>query len=582
MRAGGIGEPRRHELGAAADQLFEALYREDLAALVARFDSGARLRDAVVDRAGKVADKLAKTADPVTADEYIRLIAATLTWGRTHAGVHQNTRHATNKFSRYRSFPELPPEVLVRIGRADPGDDDRVIALLARSLRIRKGVTDARPAGEPTLLLNMIIPAIVTALGEAPGLPPDPAADTALIDTALGVLERGAQLAATYRAARRLTRGADTTLPVIGNTDFLVRIAAYHLAIKERRGFVAAQPLDELHHAVAELTGILRRSMTRATGRWGWRTPDEPDVATAIDQFAIYLGSSARDATTAGRRVNAVHRVLNHRLHLDDRPDDPPIPDPDGMGRPLPDPREPLSDVEHLISWLVAELFRGAGWDARQPLLAWLSGKPPKPEDLPLLVRRLRVAISELNKKLDKALDQVSTLRPPQPAGVTPGQFEALTARLAAASDPGDINGRTPTNAHCLALAALPPLWTRRQPAIQEIASHLRQRIKADPGEPDKAMLVAAYGVRTPMQFVEHSTKELPVPCCPDEGRPVPGGQPREPVGGAEVCPHRPWGEIGLVENYRSLGVAADFSAEAARKQLKRYQGPWSELLLWP
>lgn len=589
------GEQHRRELGAAADELFDAIYTEDLAALVAKFNSRSKLRDAAVDRAEKVTGKLAGGAEQVTADEYLRLIAATLTWGKSHAGVHQNTGHAAKKFRRNRRFPELPPEILVRIGRIDPDDDDRVIALLARSLRIRKGVTDARSAGEPKLILNAVVPAIVAALAEGPDQPPDLAADVALVGTALDVLERGAELAAAYQASERPTTGVDNALPVIGNADFLVRIAAYHLAIEERRGLVATQLLDELQKAVAELVSILRKAMTRSTGRWGWRTPDEPDVAGAIDQFAEYLGSAARDATTAGRRVRKVNAVLSHRLHLDEPPDELPVEDPDWITTPLPDVAdhaERLSDVEHLAGWLVAALFRGAGSDAREPLLDWLSGKPltNRAENLPLLVRRLRVAITVLDTTV---LDQMPTPRPPRPAGVTPSQFEALTARLAAAVDPGDIGGCTQADARRLTLAALPPLWTRRWPAIQLVARHLRieqqghrgpQRIEPGHSGPRKAVLVAAHGVRAPVQFVQPSTRRLPVPCCPDAGttgRPAPNGRPREPVHYEEICPHRPWGEIGWVENYRSLGDAAGFTEEAARRQLERYRGPWPELL-WP
>lgn len=106
MSAGEDRERRRRELEAAADKLFDALYPEDLAALVARYASLSALRDAVVDRAEKVADKLAKTDDPVTAEEYVLLIAACLTLGKKEAGVAKNTAHAVEKFRRYRRFAQ--------------------------------------------------------------------------------------------------------------------------------------------------------------------------------------------------------------------------------------------------------------------------------------------------------------------------------------------------------------------------------------------------------------------------------------------------------------------------------------------
>lgn len=584
-------EQRRRELEAAADELFDAMYPEDLAALVAKFGSRSALRDAAVDRAEKVADKLAGGEERVTVDEYVQLIAATLTWGKKHAGVQQNTGHAAKKFRRYRRFPELPPEILVRIGRIDP-DDDQVIALLARSLRIRTGVTGARSAGEPTLILNVVVPAVVAALAAGLDEPPDLAADAALVDTALDVLERGAGLTAEYRASERPTPNGDFALPVLGNADFLLRIAAYRVVIEERRGLVASQPLDELQKSVAELANILRRAMTRPASRWGRRAPDEPDVAVAIDQFAVYLGSAARDATPAGQWVRKVNAVLSHRLHLDEPPDEPPFAISDWIPANGSDPAEQLSNVEHLAVWLVAALFRGAGSDAREPLLAWLSGTPltNRAQDLPLLVRRLRVAT--------RVFDQVQSFRPPRPAGVTPSQFEAMTARLAAAVDPGEINGCTQADARRFTLAALPPLWTRRWPVIQLVTRHLGLQNEQRHSEPRKAALtdkqrhsgprqaalVARHGVRAPVQFVQSSASPLPVPCCPDagiDGRPVPDGRHREPVHYEEICPHRPWGEIGWVENYRSLGDTTGFTAEAARRQLERYQGPWHELL-WP
>lgn len=585
MSAGGDSGGCRHGLKGAADDLFDAMYPEDLAALLARYDSRSTLHNTVVDRAGKVADKLAKTDEPVIPDEYVQLIAACLTWGRQHAGVHQNTSHAAQKFSRYRRFPELPPEILVRVGRIDP-DDDRVIALLARSLRIRTKVTNARSAGEPELILNMLLPAIVAALAQEPDQPSGPAADAALVGTALDVLERGAVLAAEYRVARRPVPGVGD-LPIVGNADFLVRIAAYRLAIEERRGFAESRPLDGLQQAVADLAGILRRAMTRSVSRWGWRGPDEPDVATAFNQFASYLGSAGRDAA-AGRRVSAVNTVLNYRLGLDETPDESPVEDPGAWLSSLSggeDIAVRLSDIEYLVGWLLAALFHGAGPDTRQALLEWLNGTEltNQQEHLPLLVRRLRVATARLDVVTTR-LDGEPRGRPPRPAEVTPSQCDAMAARLVAAVDPGDINGCTQTDARRLTLDALPSLWTRRRPAILLLAAHLRVLIGPGHSGPRKATLVATHGVRAPVQFVQPSTSPLRVPCCPDTGaagRSATGGQPRQPAHYQEICPHRPWGEIGWVENYRTLGDAAGFTAEAVRRQLERYQGPWPELL-WP
>jgi len=577
MRVDADREVRRGELAAAAEELFDALFPEDLAALLDRCGSRSRLRDGAAGRAEKVVDKLATTADPVRPQEYVRLIAACLTWGKKESGVAQNTAHAGKKFLRYRRFAQCPFGILVRTDRIVP-DDDQVIGLLCRSLRIRAGVTDAGPAGEPELILNMVIPAITVALGHGPDQLPDPAADAALVGVALDVLDQAAGLATEYRVARRPVPTVGTDLPVVGNADFLVRIAAYRLAIEERLGRVAAQPLDGLQQEVANLTSILRTAMTRSASRWGWHGPDEPDVATALTQYASYLGAAAGDAT-AGRAVSAVNLVLSYRLRLDETPDETPVDDfhawvsstsdvADGVAR--------LSEVERLVGWLIAALFHRAGERTQRALLKWLTGEKlsDQQKDLPELVRRLRIATH--------VLDEVPDCRPPRPAGLTPSQLGALAARLVAAVGPDEIHEDKRIAARRVTLAALPPLWTRRQPVISLLAFHLRQRIGPDHSGPRKAVLVATYGVRAPVQVVQHKDSSLPVPCCPDagtSGRTAVGGRPREPVPEQTICPHRPWGEIGWVENYRTLGDAAGCGAEAARKQLARYCGPWPELL---
>ncbi len=559
---------RRRQLEVAAEEVFAALFPEDHAALLARYGSRSRLRDGAVELADKVAGRFVKTADPVRPPEYALLVAACLTWGRSGAGFAQNIAHATKKFQRYRRFVELPLGILGRTDRL-VGDDEQVIGLLAASLRVRTGVTGARPDGEPELILNAVVPAIVAALGRS-----DPAAGTDLVRTALEVLERAAGLAAEYRVARRPVPVVGTDLPVAGNADFLVWIAAYRVAIEERRGLIVTRPLDGLEQAVADLASILRKAMTRPAARWGRRGSDEPDVATAINQYASYLGSAAGNDSVR-RRVCGVHSVLNYRLGLDEPSCEIPD-DPGDWIAPSTEVAEHLPEVQQLVGWLIATLFQGACKGAQEALLEWLNGKDltDQQKHLPLLVRRLRVAVNKLDGPLEG--------RPPRPAGVTPSQLNALSARLAAAVDPDEIHGCERADARRVTLAALPPLWTRRCPAILLLAAHLRVLIGPKNSGHRKAMLVAAHGVRAPVQFVQPSTNPLRVPCCPDAGaagRSAAGGRPREPVHYEEICPHRPWGEIGWVENYYSLGKAANCRPDAARKQLKRYQGPWPELL---
>ncbi|MFI0464554.1 hypothetical protein ACH347_10785 [Saccharopolyspora sp. 5N102] len=574
----------RDELVAAAIEVLSTIYASDLHTLADKFGSQSALLDAAVDRAWKVAGKLAKTPAPVNSVECGVLVASCLTWGRWHSGVHGSTGNAVAKFRRYRRFPVLPYDILVRVGRAD-SDDDRTIALLARTVRVRRLMADVRPVGEPELLLNVVVPAIVEALVETPGQQEVPNTDA--VGVVLDVLEHGARLKAEYRAAGLPTPSAGNTLPVNGNADFLILLAAYRVAITARRGLLGADPLGELAKAVPELASILNKAMTRPAGSAARRGPDEADAMVAIDQFAVHLGSAGPGGRAAVKRVGAVHRVLNHRLRLDENSDQVPVDDLDQ--RPSPGGRDlgdRLSDVEQLAAWFIANLFAGAEPAARDPLLAWLRSKHdeyPKTGSLPVLVRRLRVATDRLTRMAQEEPDELATARPPWPQGISPAQFKDLTAELAAAADPSAVDGCTLPGVHRFALAAFPPLWSDRPRVVKALTGKLVAELT--PGDKEestakaraKAAIIVGHGTRAPMQFVERSTRPQNEPCCPGTGR---NSSPREPVAADEICPHRPWGETGLVENYRSLGAAADIAPDAARRQLERYQGPWAELLL--
>jgi hypothetical protein len=569
MRADPDRERRRAELAACAEEVFDALYPEDLAALVAAEGSRPALRDSVVKRAEKVVDKLGDENAPPGCH---LVIAACFAWHRFRAGVAKNPGHAVKKLMRYRRCAEVPVGVLVRTDRIMP-DDERTISLLALSLRVRAGLAEVGADREPELVLNMVVPAIVAALAPVPG--PEAAA---LVGIALAVLDRGAELAAELRVARRLSRVPGTDLPVAGNADFLVRIAAYRVAIEEHRGVVVPRPLDAVEQASTALADILRKAMTRSGGRFNRRGPDEPDVVTAFNQYAGYLGAACGD--DAGRRAaSAVHSVLNYRLGLGEPPDETVVADIDSTAlRPTYSAEAPskLPEIEHLVGWLLAALFEGVGPEGRESLLAWLDGKhvPNESKNLSLLVRRLRIA--------GRVLAQCPESTPPRPVGITASRWQALTASLAAAVDPGGLAEKPSGNARHVMLSVLPPLWTRRRPAVHLVASHLRTLLAQRQSAHLLAMLVATCGVRGPAQFVQRTGIPLPGPCCPEAGGAgwsAPSGGPREPVDDLEVCPHRPWGEVGRVENYHTLGQAAGCSAEATRKHLERYQGPWWELL---
>ncbi|MCK2243621.1 MULTISPECIES: hypothetical protein [unclassified Crossiella] len=560
MSAAGDPTPGQQRLADCAEGVFDALYRADLDTLLARCGPRAKLRDKVVRRADKLLAKLAGSAEAVQPGEGPLLIAACLTWGRNQAGIATNTTNAVRKFRRYRRFAQLPLEILVRTDRTVP-DDDRVISVLARTLCLRTRVSEAVAGQEPELILNMVLPAIVAALG-----PAHPAEDR-LTEVALDVLDRGAELAAAHLLTRRRAGVGDPGLPVLGNADFLIRIAAYRVAIQEQHG----QEPAPLAQSVTELSTVLRKAMTTVEDRPNRRSAGEPDVAIALNRYAEHLGAVA--GNPAREAVRAVHAVLNHRLGLTEPPHQA-LADLSDLPAPAAEHPTRRLEAEHLVGWLIAGLFRGAGPEARGPLLNWLDGKhtPDEPRHLPLLVRRLRIAI--------KILEQVPEAAAPRPAGLSPSRFQALLAQLTARIDPGQLTGRSTVDAHYVPLATLPPLWTDRHPARELVGSHLRIQLGTRPGSEHQAALVAGHGVRAPQQFVHKALVFQEEPCCP-EPRPERGDRPREPVPDTEVCPHRPWGEVGRVENYHTLGRSIGCSADAARQQLRRYQGPWPELL-WP
>lgn len=517
------------EWSGLAEEVFAELFAEDLAELVTRIGSREQLRADVAECARKVAGAV---GDAAPAERRL-VVAACFTWGRSESGVARNPRNAAKKFQRYRQYVEVPIGHLVRTDRTVK--DDKAFPLLAASLRVLDGLADL---GEPAFVLNMAVPAIVSALGED-------------ADAVREVLGRGAELAARHRFS-----GQRVELPVLGNADFLALIAAYRTAIQERRGRAAA----DLGGAVTDLAGMLRHAMTRTAGSFLRRGPGEPDIAVAFGQYVTYLAD--RNAAEAAR---AVHAVLNYHLLLGEPPSDTALAEPDVPVAPGQDVVVLRSEVEQLVGRLVAELFRAAGPETREPLLHWLEGKrvPDEAEDLPVLLRRLRIAIRELDRPREAPAAC--------PAGLRPERFGALVASLAAGVDPDGLFDDHRFDARYVALAALPPLWTDlRHPVIRLVTSKLRAMIGDRASAVVQATVVATHGTRAPMQFVEHTRKQ-PAACC--------SVGPRESVPADQVCQHRPWGEIGLVENIWTLGDAVGRTPDAVSRVLTRYQGPWPELL---
>ncbi|MGI9001467.1 MAG: hypothetical protein ACR2GH_07345 [Pseudonocardia sp.] len=553
-------------LEAAADALFERLDPEDLDDLVAKMGSDATLRAAAVARAAGVLTALAATDRPATADEYTRVIAATLTGHGKSRGVLRRTDRAAESFAWYRRFPTVSPELLTLIGHHYPDDQEQLIPLLDRSLRIRTALI-ATGATEPPFLLDVVVPAVVMVLSTGPDIP-----DEAAVEATRAVLGRGTELPTAYRASGRPVPGRDIDLPILGNADFLVRMAAYRVALDDlRNGAGPLDDLDDLDAVAKELVEVLRAAMTRSVGSWRKKTNAEPDMIAAFDQFAGHLGAVAGKRSRGARLVRLAFTILSRRIRLPRSPNEVPINVPDWVRTPG-DPVGNVAEVNHLVGWLVAGLFEGVGADDNGPLVEWLIGDRPAnlAEHLPLLLRRLRVATHRLDAVPDGA--------PPRPAGVSLRQYRQMVTRLSRAVDPHELEGVRKADGRRVVHLVLPPLWTHRRLAGRLVASHLRPLIGVGHAGPRKALLVATAGSRAPVQFVVRNTDVASGPCCAETE--PPGRTPRTPVEDGVVCPHRPWGEIGLVENYRTLGEDAEFSPEAARRQLERYQGPWRELLL--
>ncbi|MCA1670838.1 MAG: hypothetical protein LC799_01080, partial [Actinobacteria bacterium] len=95
---------------------------------------------------------------------------------------------------------------------------------------------------------------------------------------------------------------------------------------------------------------------------------------------------------------------------------------------------------------------------------------------------------------------------------------------------------------------------------------------------PDKILVLARGAIRAPVQFfrLDNDTAS----CCHAADCPA-NDLPGRPAADAMlICPHRPWGEMGLVDNYRTIRERTDYSAESVRKLLGRYRGPDREWLL--
>lgn len=385
------------------------------------------------------------------------------------------------------------------------------------------------------------------------------------------VLDRGAELAAGYRAAGRPVPDLDPG--VLGNVDILVAVAAYRRAVAE-----SANPAnygddtgcDEMQETVVDLAGSLRVALRQPVS-WAQRGGvDEPDSLRFLDVAATTIGG--RRAADAYWRVRPDLRKI--RLRRDDRLVALPIEDLSELSAVPPVTSD--VDLDGVEVRIVDGLLGGIGRRDRAEVTRWLSGdRPPNSTDglveLLTAVRGLLQALILSDKPIDA-----------EPSG-TPDERAALIAvvreRVAAARI---VDGESWPELHRIA-AALPRLWSRRSAAERALAA--AARVAHGSRGPSAAAMAAVLGIlaaRGPGQIVlpasepQHGGRGNSPPRCRT------GHDPKPKID--EVCPARPWGQIGLVDSYPTLATATGIdSAEAVRRRLARYlkdeTSPWRHLV---
>ena len=233
-----------------------------------------------------------------------------------------------------------------------------------------------------------------------------------------------------------------------------------------------------------------------------------------------------------------------------------------------------VGELDLLVRWLVAGLFERAGPALQATILDWLRAErgPDQQRQLPELVGALRVAVFRLAE-----LEKLPGDAPPRPVGLSGRELAEIVARMTAAVRPVGLSGSRLADTLRVADLALPPLWSRRQAAVKLLAAHRRAaRLRND--TPDRVMVLARAATRAPVQFFRPDNAAGP--CCDAGDRPGSGRPGRPASDEALPCPHRPWGEMGLVDNYRTIRDGTGHSAESVRKLLHRYRGPDREWLL--
>lgn len=509
--------------------------------------------------------------DRVDPHERELLAAATLTFGAQHRGVHANPAWATERFTFFRKVPDLPPAVAVLVDRSNDPD---YIHRLAATYRVDRALT--RP--EPRLLATLVTAAVVVAN-------PSPIGPVEQVVEQVGeALDRGAYLARIYRADGRPVPGS--SLPVLGGADFLIALAGYRLAVAQTAG--SAPDDDALAEMERDLTGLendLRAAMTRQS-RHLWRDGvREPDSQLFLSHAAMFVGG--REAQRVTDKL--IRPLARTRLRFDPKPvltgtELPLIPTGDPVtAESSTIAAQAVAEVaDHLAAWTVAGLYEGAVGEMQTRLTAWLLGDRPVDllDGLEELLGSLRRAMARLPKAArDPAPPHSSEQSDAAGAAARSRAGAALRSRIVAVIDGdltrgGDLTGRGGVVAAGVGIvaAALPPLWTRRAPAIRGLIA--QQRIAGF--QEAVAKIVGSVLARGPGQIVQPGNERQHEDwgtCVVDDtlGRCVTRTGDAEPDAKL-VCPGRPWGETGRVESYRSLAELSSLSSEAVRKRLERLQ----------
>lgn len=568
------------ELPEAVEYLLDALELDDLGELVEKLHSRAAVADAILVSARAVIARLAGADEPVQNDELVRLAGAMIS---KTSGVQRNVTNAVRRFQRFRAHPDIPPEILARIGFRH----EDLLPLVDATIRVDRRLRAAWPETD-TLFATPVITTVLRA-----GRSPEEAAG--VVPSVLLAADR--HVHAHLNAGRPMPGANELVGGVIGNADFLLQVAALRTALDEHlHPDAAADPGGAVEDHLKQLTSLVERAMRRPP--WRARSSHdsgEPDAVNAFERIAAYLGAAADAASSAdgaaragsdrggpsgsGRSADsaaAVRRVYAEltpwvrrlrmrppparQVALDDRDT--------GTTGAGPTVENEMADLDHRLTWLIAALFRRVDTADHPVLLGWLHGSRPvdSQDDMWLLVECVRTVAHTMKR--------VPAEPAPVPVGLPNHTYRRLVDHLSRTVAPGGV-------AEPLAAAVLPPLWSRRHLVIGLVVSHLATIHFGDDARGlSQALAFTAAVVGGPVQYFSRNTA-TPAHGCRrrlDDGSGCDHWDGDSRVGEpdpAEICRDRLWHEPGLVDSYQTAFVAARArSAESVRRQLARYSGP--------